>query len=324
MLNLTDIQSTRARLQPYIVRTPLKRSRTLSDMLGTNVHIKMELFQKTGSFKPRGAFAQLLAMEEQARTKGVVAFSGGNFAQGVAYAAHILEMDAVIIMPSYTPQNYLDATRGYGAQVELAEDMPAVVARTEELAAEGRVKVHPFDHPEMVAGSAAIGMEVLEDLPEVTDIFVSIGGGGLVSGVMTAVQALKPGVRVWGVETEGAAAMSDALQAGKVVPYSPTSLARTLGAPFVSETALALCQQHLQDLVLVTDEEAYRALRFILERLKQLTELSAACTWAAALKRADQFTPESHVCLVLCGGNVSYEDLLEYSRLFDARGKGGT
>lgn len=317
MLTPSEIQTTRAKIAPYVVHTPIKRSRTLSDALGTNVHIKMELFQKTGSFKPRGAFAQLLAKEEQAREKGVVAFSGGNFAQGVAYAAHVLEMDAVIVMPGYTPQNYLDATRGYGAQVELAADMPAVVARMEELAAEGRVKVHPFDDPQMVAGSGMLGMEILEDLPEVTDIIVSIGGGGLVSGVISAVQAVNPEVRVWGVETEGATAMTEALKAGEVVPYAPTSLARTLGAPFVSAAALELCQAHLERLLVVTDEEAYRAQRFILERLKQLTELSAACTWAAAQKLKGEFTPESEVCLVLCGGNVSFEDLLEYSRLFD-------
>lgn len=317
MLTLSDIQATREKIAPYIVRTPMKRSRTLSDELGANVHIKMELFQKTGSFKPRGAFAQMLALTEDQRARGVVAWSGGNFAQGVAYAAFILEVDALIVMPETTPQNYLDATRGYGATIELAKDITAASARMEELAAEGRAKLHPYDNPDMMAASGSIGLEILEDLPAVTDILVSIGGGGLIGGVITAVKALRPDVRIWGVETLGAETMSESLKAGKVIPYVPTSLARTLSAPYVSADALALCQRHLHNLILVSDAEAFRAQRFLLERLKQLTELAASCTWAAAQNVKDQFTPDSTVCLVLCGGNVSFEDLVNYGKLFD-------
>lgn len=319
MLTLSKIQAARERIAPYIVRTPMKRSRTLSDELGTNVHIKMELFQKTGSFKPRGSFAQMLALDEEQKARGVVAWSGGNFAQGVAFAAYTLEVDALIVMPETTPQNYLDATRGYGAKIELAKDIAAASTRMEELASEGRAKLHPYDSPHMVAGNGSLALEVLEDLPDLTDIFVSIGGGGLIESAITVVQALKPDVRIWGVETELAATMHESLKAGKVIQYTPSSLARTLSAPYVSASALAACQEQLHELILVSDEEAYRAQRFLLERLKQLTELAASCTWAAAQKVKEQFTPESQVCLVLCGGNVSLDDLALYREMFEKK-----
>src|SRR5687768_15278839 len=163
-MNITDIEAARQRIAPFVKRTPLEYSRSLSERLGTNVFVKYELFQKTGSFKPRGAFNKLLSMSENDRAKGVVAVSGGNHAQAVAYAASELGVDAVIAMPDNTPQNYLDATRGYGATVDLQPTIAAAFDKVKEYEKAGRVFVHPFDDPAVIAGQGTLGLEVIEDL----------------------------------------------------------------------------------------------------------------------------------------------------------------
>ena len=241
MINLEDVKSAARRVSPYVIETPLERSQTLSHLLGTNAYLKMELFQKTGSFKPRGAFNQILQLDEQARAKGVVAVSGGNFAQGVAYAASQLGIKAVICMPEYTPSNYVEATKSYGATVELSPDFPSTFAKAETFKSEGYAFLHAWDNPNQMAGNGTIGLEILERLPDVTDIVISIGGGGLIAGITVAVKAIKPDVRIWGVETEGAQTMGKALEAGKVVQITPNSLAKTLSATYVAEDALRDC-----------------------------------------------------------------------------------
>lgn len=316
MITIDDIYTARTRIAPYVRRTPQERHATLSRELGTNVHLKYELFQKTGSFKPRGAFNQALALSEEQRRKGVVGVSGGNFAQGLAYAGQTLGVDTLICMPAYTPQNYVDATRGYGAQIDMADTMVETFALAERYRQQGRIYMHPFDSETQMAGCGVIGLEILEDLPEVTDVFISIGGGGLLGGVTVALKALKPSVRVWGVETEGSETMGAALKAGRVVEITPRSLARTLGAPTVAEDALRIAQQHLAGHLTVSDAEAYAELEHILERAKVITELATSCTLAAARKVKERFAPDDHVLLLLCGGNTSIENLKQYEELF--------
>jgi threonine dehydratase len=284
--------------------------------VGTNVSVKLELFQKTGAFKVRGAFNKLLSLTEEERGRGVVAVSGGNHAQAVAYASSVLDANAVILMPESTPQNYVDATRGYGATVDLQATIAAAFAKIEHYKREGRIFVHPFDDPLVMAGQGTLGIEILEDAPETTDVIVSIGGGGLAGGVAAAIKGKKPGVRIWGVETVGADAMSQALAKGHPVELDAiTSIAKTLGAPAVSETTLALAQQHLESVTLVTDAEAVDALNFILERLKVITEPAASCTLAAAERLRGNFGPDSHLVLILCGGNLSLTDLCSFSSM---------
>ena len=181
----------------------------------------------------------------------------------------------------------------------------------------GACLLHPFDNPHQMAGVGTIGLEVHEDLPQVTDIVISIGGGGFIAGITVALEALVPGIRVWGVETEGADAMGQALQAGRVVQITPTSLARTLSAPYVAEDALTIMQRHAERHVLVSDREAYDAARHLLERAKVNAELAASCTLAAARRVREAFAPDSHVVLVICGGNVSLEDWVDYHGRFD-------
>ena len=309
-MNIADIKAAQKRIEPYVKRTPLAFSKSLSERLGTNAFVKYELFQKTGAFKPRGAFNKLLQLTEDERGRGVVAVSGGNHAQAVAYASSVLGVDAVIAMPENTPQNYLDATRGYGAVVDLQPTIADAFQRVKEYETEGRVFVHPFDDPAVVAGQGTVGLEIVEDVPDVTDIIVSIGGGGLASGVAVAAKESVPNVKVWGVETIGADAMSQALAAGHPVELAAiTSIAKTLGAPYVTELTLQLVRKYLESVTVVPDAEAVEALLFIAERLKVITEPAASCTLAAAERLRNSFQKESKVVLIFCGGNTGIGDV---------------
>jgi threonine dehydratase len=313
LITLDDIRNARERIAGRVARTPLVSSATLSARLGAKVYLKLELFQKTGSFKVRGAFNKVLSIAPDRRGRGLVAVSGGNHAQAVAYVAGQIGLPALILMPEKTPRNYIEATRGYGAEVIL---LPSSTVAFEKIGAyekDGWTSIHPFDDPLVMAGQGTLGLEIVEDLPQVTDVVVSIGGGGFIGGVATAIKSLRPHTRIWGVETEGADAMSKALAAGHVVQLAAiTSIARTLGAPAASESTLELVRKYVESVTVVPDREAVLALRFLLERAKILTEPAAACTLAAAERLRDRFTPASNVVLVLCGGNTAVDDLCSY------------
>lgn len=315
MISQSDILAAHERIRRYVKRTRVVRSRTLSEMLGTNIYLKLEIFQTTGAFKVRGAFNKMLVDLAAARQNGVVAVSGGNHAQAVAYAGKALGCRAVILMLHTTPRNYLDATRGYGAEVVQFDDISQAFAKAREYEREGMLFVHPFDDPLVMAGQGTLGLEILEDVPELTDVFVSIGGGGLMSGTAVAIRSQKK-IRLWGVETEGADAMARALDAGHPVEIRPTSIAKTLGAPAVSETTLAIAQEQLASITVVSDKEAMHALALLLERTKLLTEPAASCTLAAAIRMKQHFRPDHHVALILCGGNLGVGDLCEYHAKF--------
>ncbi|MGH8542006.1 MAG: threonine ammonia-lyase [Stenotrophobium sp.] len=311
-INFSAVEAAQQRIAGRVRRTPLVPSATLSRELGCHVYLKLELFQKTGSFKVRGAFHKMLPLPRGSR---VVAVSGGNHAQAVAYAASELGMRARILMPQTTSANYVAATRGYGAEVELTASIADAFTGAEAAVAEGWTMVHPFDDVDVIAGQGTVGAEILEDLPEVTDVMVSIGGGGLATGVAAAIKARRPQARIWGVETEGADAMAQALAAGHIVQLPAiTSIARTLGAPAVSERTLGAAQRWLESVTVVPDAEAIAALQFLLERCKVLTEPAASCTLAAARRLAPRFSPASHMVLILCGGNLALSDLCAWTR----------
>ncbi len=309
MLALEMIRQARDRIAGRVHRTPLVSCASVGRDLGARVSLKLECLQKTGSFKPRGAFNKLLSLSDEERGRGVVSVSGGNHAQGLAYAAQQLAVRAVVCMPRGTPPNYVEATRGYGAEIVLTEDIKAAFAKMQELQAGGLALVHPFDDPLVAAGQGTVGLEIVEDAPDATHVFVSIGGGGLLAGVGTALRGLLPEVQVLGVETEGADAMTRALAAGHPVDVTITSIARTLGAPRVSAFTLEYARRVAREVVLVPDHEAVDALVFLLERAKVLTEPAASCCLAAARRRRQQLRPTDHVVLLLCGGNVAVADV---------------
>jgi threonine dehydratase len=313
MITLADIQTAQTRITGRVKRTPLVTSEAISSRLGCPVYLKLEMFQKTGAFKVRGAFNKVLSIPPDRRGRGLVAVSGGNHAQAVAYVGGQLGLRSVIFMPEKTPRNYVEATKGYGAEVILVPNAHDAFQKVAAYEADGWTSVHPFDDPLVMAGQGTVGLEIVEDLPGVTDVVVSIGGGGFIGGVATAVKSLRPAARIWGVETEGADAMSQALAAGHPVVLSAiTSIARTLGAPSVSEQTLAMAKTYLESVTLVPDTEAASALRFLLERAKVLSEPAASCTLAAALRLRERFNPTSQVVLVLCGGNTAVDDLCGY------------
>jgi threonine dehydratase len=319
LISLADVDAARRRIAPFIKRTPLVRNSVLSDRLGTNVYLKLEMFQRTGAFKVRGAFNKMLSLSGAERRRGVLAVSGGNHAQAVACAARQLGVRALVLMPESTPPNYLEATHRYGAEVILVGNLQQAFERARDYEEDGYIHVHPFDDPLVIAGQGTIALEILEDVPKVTDIFVSVGGGGLAAGVGTAIKArhkaIQPDVRIWGVETEGADSMAQALAANRVVELPQiTSIARTLGAPAVSETTLASAQRYLENVTVVSDAEALSALRLLLERAKIVTEPAASCTLAAAERLKDNFTTDHHVVLILCGGNLALEDVFQGER----------
>lgn len=316
MITIDDVRSAQTKIASYVTRTPTVPSRTLSERLGTNIYLKLELFQKTGSFKPRGVFNRMLRLSDEEKKPGVVGFSGGNFAQALAYGGRTLGIRTHIFMPEYTPKNYVEATRGYGTELELTPTLQGIIEGAERYSRRGWTFIHPYDDPFMMGGHGTLGLELLEDVPELTDVVVSIGGGGLMSGVVTAIKSVKPSARVWGVETEGADAMARALEAGKVVEIQPTSIAKTLGAPNVAEDALTIAQQHLESVTVVPDKEAFEALKFLLERAKVLAEPAASCTLAAAERLRLNFSNDHQVVLILCGGNVSLSDLGEFEKRF--------
>lgn len=312
-MELVTIKQAAERVAPFVKRTPLEFSSSLTARVDVPIYVKYELFQKTGSFKARGAFNKMLQMSETEKSSGVVAVSGGNHAQAVALAATRLGIDAVILMAENTPSGYVSATRGYGATVELVPNIAEAFRLAKDHEAAGRVFVHPFDDDEIMAGAGTVGLEILEDLPDTTDVILSIGGGGLAGGVSTALKLLEPEVRVWGVETVGADAMSRAIAAGHPVEMPAiTSIAKTLGAPYVSEKTLDLARKNLESVTVVTDDEAVEAMVFVAERLKVMTEPAAAVTLVAAEKLRDNFGPHSKVVLVLCGGNTGVNDLCGY------------
>jgi threonine dehydratase len=313
-VTLQDIRLAQQRIAPFVKRTPLVRSQSLSERFESNFYLKLELFQKTGAFKVRGAFNKVLdiARRQRAGARGVLAVSGGNHGQAVAYAARALGLKSMLLMPEYTPKNYLEAARRYGAEIVMARNMVDAFNRAPAYEAAGWELVHPYDDPLVIAGQGTVGLEILEDLPQLTDVVVSIGGGGLASGLATAVKAQSPEIRVWGVETEGADVMARAWKAGRVVEVEKmTSLAKTLGAPSVCERTLAATQRLLESVTVVSDREAFAEMEYLLDRAKIVTELAASCTLAAAEKLRGRFTTDHHVVLVMCGGNMSLDELVK-------------
>lgn len=318
MLSFDTILAARAAAAPFVERSRLERNTSLSREFGCDVWLKLELFQKTGSFKVRGSFAQLVERLDDAKVHGVVAVSGGNFAQGIAYAARTLGVRCKVLMAGNTPSNYVEATAGYGAEVEFAASIAAAFERAEAYVTEGWVPMHPYANDAMVAGSGVIGLELAEDLPGVTDVVISIGGGGLIAGVASALAVVAPQARVWGVETIGADVVARSLAAGSPQRITPTSLARTLGAPDTTELVLDTVRERVSEVLVLSDAEAFEGTLWFHERARLVAELAAGCTLSAARRlRADGRIPDdATVALIVCGANVSLATLCDHLARF--------
>jgi threonine dehydratase len=300
-----DVVAARKLLRDVISETPVVHSRVLSEAVSGPVYLKCENLQRTGSFKVRGAYVRISRLSDAERARGVVAASAGNHAQGVAFAAGLLGCAATVIMPEGAPLPKVEATRGYGAKVVLTgtcvEDALAeALAYAEQT---GAVFIHPYDHPDVVAGQGTVGFEIVEQCPQVRTVVVPVGGGGLAAGVTVAVKGLDPSVSVVGVQAEAVAPYPGSLAAGRPVPVraGPTmadgiAVSRPGEVPFAIVSALA------DRVVTVTEESLSRGLLLCLERAKQVVEPAGAAGVAALLEHARDFAPP--VVVVLSGGNI--------------------
>ena len=299
-----DVLAARATIGGRLHRTPTFSSATLSRLTGADVHLKAELFQRTGSFKPRGVLNKLASLRPEERERGVIGVSAGNHAQALAYCAALEGIDCLVVMWRTASAPKIEATREYGAAVDLEAEGPAVVFdRLAEVMAEtGRTLVHPFDDPLVIAGQGTVALEIAEDVPGVDTIVVPVGGGGLVSGIATAF-----GGRVVAVEPERSPALHDALAAGRSVPVEPASIADGLNAPFAGELAVAVCPARGVESVLVTEEEIGEGMRFLYGRAKLACEPAGAAATTALLAGKVAVEPGETVVSVVSGGNVGAE-----------------
>jgi threonine dehydratase len=308
LVTLPDIEAARRRFDdPAVVReTSIESSRSLSAFSGAEVYLKMEHLQRTGSFKTRGAYNKLSQVGGEVGIERAVAASAGNHAQGVALAATEVGLDSTIVMPTDAPQTKIDATRGYGATVELhGSHFPVAMEHARELADEdGTLFVHAYDDPAIVAGQGTLGLEIYEGVREVETVIVPIGGGGLISGISAALAGLNPDVRVVGVQAGGAATVPDSLKKGEPQSLdSPKTIADGIATGGISEFTLAHIEEHVDKVVTVNDDEIAMAVLLVLERTKQLVEGAGAAS-VAALLSDDLDVEGERVVPLLCGGNI--------------------
>jgi len=312
-VTLADVERARERQDDLSVvkQTPLEHSRSFSDFADADVHLKMEHLQRTGSFKTRGAYNKIAALADEGEIEQIVAASAGNHAQGVAIAATKLGMDATIVMPKSAPQAKVDATRGYGAEVVLhGRNFPAALERAKEMAEDPAVEfIPPYDDPLVIAGQGTIGMEIHEDLPAVDTVVAPIGGGGLISGVSAALAELAPDVRVVGVQAEEAATVPESLDKGIPTTIDDVdTVADGIATGGVSDLTFDLIEEHVDDVVVVSDQEIATAILLLLQRTKQLVEGAGAASVAAIMSEDLDVSGET-VVPILSGGNLDMTTL---------------
>jgi threonine dehydratase len=304
-IGLADIEAARELLGDVVIETPVQGARWLEALTGSPVRFKCENLQRTGSFKSRGAYVRIARLTADERTRGVVAASAGNHAQGVALAAQRLGIPATVFMPEGAPIPKVKATRSYGASVvfegRYLEDSLAAARRYAEET--GAVLIHPFDHVDIVAGQGSVGLEILEQVPDVRTVVVPTGGGGLLAGVALAVKAKSPGVRVVGVQAEGAAAFPDSLTQGRPVALpSMKTMADGIAVGLPGDITFAAVRDHVDEIRTVSEESLSRALLGVLERAKLVVEPAGAAGVAAVLD--DPVSFQGPTVVVLSGGNI--------------------
>src|SRR3954469_18294696 len=310
-LTLADFQATRARISEHIKHTPLLTSRQLSELSGFDVRLKAEMFQRVGSYKIRGPLNKFAQMPEEEKRRGVVCSSAGNHAQGVALAAKIHGIRAVVCMATNGTPAKVAATRGYGAQVVLhgniwdeANEKAKELVRTERL-----TYVHPFDDEQLIAGQGTLGLEVVQDWPELDAIVVPIGGGGLIAGVSMAVKRHNPKVRVIGVESSDGPAMKHSIEAGRLETIDCRTIIDGLRVRRAGELNFSVVQRFVDEIVALPDREIFDAMIWVMERCKLVVEGAAAAPVAALLHDLVKLPKGSRVAVVLSGGNVNLDQL---------------
>jgi threonine dehydratase len=306
VIPIGDIREAAARIRGKVHRTPLFSASQLGERVGVRLWLKCESFQKTGSFKARGALNKVLCLSDEERTRGLVTVSAGNHAAAVAWAAAIAGCRAVVVMPSDAPASKTDAVRGYGAEIVAHEDRATLFDRLNEVRrARGLTFVHPFDDPVVLAGAGTAGLEIAEDFPDVELVVVPVGGGGLLGGVASAVKQTKPDTRVVAVELAEGPGLAPAIAAGKPIPVRrPATIADGMTPPFVGALPLAIALEAVDDIVTVTEAEILEAMRMLMTRAKLYVEGSGAAATAALLSGKIRVSPGTRTAAIVSGGNV--------------------
>ena len=329
LVGLDDIRAAREVIAGRVHRTPLLSSTAAASATSKatgirvgddRIYLKAENLQKTGAYKPRGGLNRVARLTPSERRQGIITVSAGNAGQGYAYAGAALGVSVTVVMPAAAVRSKVDAAIGYGARVVLeGAQMSETFAALERIRDEdGLLYCHPFDDPDVVAGYGTVGLEVLDDLPEVDVVVVGVGGGGLISGIAAALKELRPGVRIYGVEPEGSDAMSQALAAGHPVRIEPSSVADGLNAPFAGEITLPMVQRYVDEVIRIDDATILAGLRFAMERTKQVLEPAGAAALAATMAGRIPIRDGERVAVVLSGGNV------EVTRLGELIGRAAT
>lgn len=310
-VTLDDVRAARERIMAHLHRTPTLETATLSQRTDTHLAIKCETFQRTGSFKARGALNAVLQLSPEQRERGVVTLSAGNHGQGLAFAASKVGARAVIFMPKTAVPAKVDAIRGYGAEAMFAPNMESVFPAMEAYKEEhGLTFVAPFSDEAIIAGQGVVGLEILEDVPDVETIVVPVGGGGLISGILVAIKEQRPDIRIVGVEPVGANIVTRSREERRLfTPERIDTVADGLAAPFAGEVSQPIINALVDDMVLVTDEEIVAALRLIIERCKIVVEPAGAAATAALMTGKVGAPKGSRVVSVLSGGNVDFSKL---------------
>jgi threonine dehydratase len=306
MIPLSEIRAAAGRLAGTIHRTPTLSAESIGARAGVALQLKCECFQKTGSFKPRGALNKILSLSAADRARGLVTVSAGNHAQAVAWAARHVGAPCVVVMPTAAPRSKLAAVRGYGAEVVLHDDRATLFDKLHEVEAErGLTFIHPFDDPAVLAGAGTVGLEIAEDVPDVAVVIVPVGGGGLLGGVASAIKALAPRARIVAVELEAGPGLGPALAAGKPVPSPrPDTLADGMTPPFVGALPLAIAREAVDDIVTVTEAEIIEGMMLLMTRAKLYVEGSGAAATAALVAGKVKAPPGARVVAIVSGGNV--------------------
>jgi len=311
-LGRLDFETAYARVAPHIHRTPLLGSRMLSELSGFDVRLKAEMFQRTGSYKIRGPLNKFTLLSDDEKRRGVVCSSAGNHAQGVALAAKIHGIHAVVVMAENATPSKVAATRGYGAEVVLHGMIwDEANEKARELVRDrGLTYIHPFDDLQLIAGQGTLGVEIVSDWPEVDVVVVPIGGGGLISGTSMAVKALKPSVKVIGVESSGAPGMYDSVRAGRVVTLDRVDcIIDGLRVKRVGEQTYEVVRRFVDEIVTLPDDEIFGAMIWVMSHAKLVVEGAAAAPVAALLHGLVHAPPGSCVACVLSGGNVNLDQI---------------
>ena len=311
MITKDDIVAARERIRPHVHLTPLLASARLGNAAGgINLRLKCESFQRTGSFKARGALNAMMQLTPAERKRGVVTVSAGNHAQSLAWAASMVGSDCITCMAEGASKTKIAATEGYGGKVELVPgERHRAFERAREIAADGRVLVHPFDDPRVAAGQGTVALELLEQCKDLQCVVVPIGGGGLITGMSVALKNANPDIRIIGVEPVGAPTMRSSLDAGTPQTISPQTIADGLAAPMVGDMTLEAVRRYVEDVVLVTDDEILAAMRDLMTYAKLVVEPAGAAAVAALLTAKVVVERGTTVAAVISGGNVDLERL---------------